>query len=420
MTQTTAVVMNMFYTGLGIARSLGRRGVPVIGLSSQRGIYGTFTRYATIRYAPDSREEPGALLEYLLRLGKELGGKSVLFPTRDDDVTFLDRYREQLEPLYSVVVAHRDAVRTCLDKWETSLWAQRAGVPTPKTWSIDNTADLERIAAEVTYPCVLKPLVSHYWRQGGNWQIVGARKVIGISSARELIAEYTVIGLADARVVVQEMIPGNDDCLVIAACYMDRSGRWVDGFNTQKLAQEPAHFGTGCIVQNVDRPELFEPTRRLLEEIGYTGIAEVEYKWDARDQTFKLIEVNPRPWDQHTLGQACGVDLIEIAYCDHAGLPKPRAKRLAAGDKWIAEDAFLTTLLRTLWRRDPAARALLRLARGKRLYAIWSARDPLPLMVYALARYLPDLAAACFRRLWRGPKNSTEGTIAVAKGRSGV
>ena len=56
----TAIVMNLFYTGLGIARSLGERGIPVIGLSAHRGIYGSYTRYAEVRSSPDSREPGGA------------------------------------------------------------------------------------------------------------------------------------------------------------------------------------------------------------------------------------------------------------------------------------------------------------------------------------------------------------------------
>ena len=32
----TAIVMNMFYTGLGIARSLGAQGIPIVGLSAVR------------------------------------------------------------------------------------------------------------------------------------------------------------------------------------------------------------------------------------------------------------------------------------------------------------------------------------------------------------------------------------------------
>src|SRR5271167_2758087 len=94
--QTPAVVMNMSYTGLGIARSLGERGVSVIGLSAQPRLCGNFTRYAKVLRCPDSRHEPEALLHFLLTLGPELGRGSVIFPTRDDDVLFLDRYRDKL------------------------------------------------------------------------------------------------------------------------------------------------------------------------------------------------------------------------------------------------------------------------------------------------------------------------------------
>src|SRR5580693_5750499 len=95
-----AIVMNMFYTGLGIARSLGEQGISVIGLSSHRGACGNFTRYARVRSAPDSREQPDQLLEFLLALGRDARSRCVIFPTRDDDVLFLARFREQLQPFF--------------------------------------------------------------------------------------------------------------------------------------------------------------------------------------------------------------------------------------------------------------------------------------------------------------------------------
>src|SRR5712691_1463403 len=98
-----AVVMNMFYTGLGIARSLGERGVPVLGLTSKSGVYGNFPRYAKTVHCPDSRDEPEALMAFLLRIGETLEFPGVIFPTRDDDLMFLDRYRAELAPYFRVV-----------------------------------------------------------------------------------------------------------------------------------------------------------------------------------------------------------------------------------------------------------------------------------------------------------------------------
>src|SRR5215831_3983110 len=130
----TAVVMNMFYTGLGIARSLGARGVPVVGLTAQRGIYGNFTRYAKTVRCPDSRDNPEELLAFLLTLAPELQGRPVIFPTRDHDLVFLDRFRAQLEPFYALAIPETAVLRRCLDKWETYVCAREAGIPAPRCW----------------------------------------------------------------------------------------------------------------------------------------------------------------------------------------------------------------------------------------------------------------------------------------------
>jgi predicted ATP-grasp superfamily ATP-dependent carboligase len=350
--------------------------------------------------APDSRHQPEALAEYLVRLGQELGDKSVLYPTRDDDVIFLNRFRKELEAYFSLVIAPEAALEASLNKWKTFLAARRAQVPAPRAWMIENERDLDRVAGEAAFPCVLKTLSAHHWRQGVNWQIVGARKAFPVHSEAELRAEYREIGRADKRALLQEMIPGADDALLIVACYVDRRSRWVAGFNTQKVLQIPEGFGTGCIVQSVDRPELFERTVRLLESIGYSGIAEVEYKRDARSGEYQLIEINPRPWDQHRLGYACGVELMYLAYCDHAGLPLTRPGSPVTGAKWIAEDAFSAAAVRSLGGSRPSLSSLFGLARGQRIYAIWSAADPLPAMVYWLFQFLPDLLRSAGRALW--------------------
>jgi D-aspartate ligase len=404
--QPVAVVMNMFYTGLGIARSLGEQGIPVIGLTSHRGIYGNFTRYAKLRRCPDSREEPEAVLPFLLSLGEELAGPCIIFPTRDDDVMFLDRYRTQLETRFTLVLPESKALAACLDKAETYRAAQAAGIPAPRCWTIASKQDLLGILPELTFPCVLKPVSASHWRKRGNWQMVGSRKAISASSAAALIAEYDNIARAESRALVQELVSGGDDCLWVAACFMDRQSQFVAGFAAQKLIQVPEGFGTGCIVQTVNGPELLATAARLLRQIGFSGIAEVEFKRDSSSGEYKLIEINPRPWDQHRLGQICGVDLIHIAYCNYLGLPMPPLTKQRTGQKWIAEDVFFLLLLRSLWRRDGKFRSHLRLARGERIYAIWSKADPLPWLGFVAMRYglelitlIPRYIRSLFRRV---------------------
>jgi len=255
-------------------------------------------------------------------------------------------------------------------------------------------------------------VAAHHWRQGRNWETVGGRKAINIWTREQLLAEYAVITRADKRALLQELVPGGDDCLVIAACYLNRYSNWVAGFNTQKLVQVPEGFGTGCIVQNAQIPVLLERSARLLQAMGFTGIAEVEYKWDAASHEYKLIEINPRPWDQHRLGNSIGVDLICLAYADLSGQPMTAVQPNAATYKWIAEDTLLMAILRLLRARDRKLWALFRQARGKRIYAIWSAKDPLPFVIYMLTDFLPGLAAGLLRALrparWNKAKSDKE------------
>jgi predicted ATP-grasp superfamily ATP-dependent carboligase len=410
-----AVVMNLYYTGLGIARSLGERGVPVIGLTAARGVYGNFTRYARTVLCPDSRTEPEKLAFFLVNLGRQFDRRIAIFPTRDDDLVFLDRHRSELEPYYSIVAPEGPVLRVCLDKYETYLAAERAGIASPRCWMVEGPSDVTRVAKEVSYPCVLKPVSAHRWRQGDNWKLVGERKAIAVASKEELAAEYRSIARADKRAVVQELVPGGDDSLLVEACYLDRDSRYVAGFEVQKLVQSPEGFGTGCIVQSVSRPDLVAPTKRLLESIGFSGVAEVEYKRDARTGEYKLIEINPRPWDQHRLGYACGVDLIYVAYCEHSGLPLPPCPKAAPGHKWIAEDAFVTAVLQLAKQRSPRLRIFFRSARGKRLFAIWSWRDPLPLMAWLFTQFLPGLMVAGVHWLRSRLKRSDSRSISVPK-----
>lgn len=393
-----AVVMNMFYTGLGIARSLGERGIRVIGLSAHRGVYGNFTRYAQVRSCPDSRENPERLFEFLMRLGHELEAPAVIFPTRDDDVLFLDRFRVDLSSRFSLSLPSTSALMACLDKWETFQLAKRAGVPAPATWKIEKPEDLPRVLAEVQYPCVLKPLSAHYWRKADNWTRLGSRKAIYVSSANQLTREYGRVAAADPRVVVQEVIEGGDDHLAVAACYMDLSGRLAGSFTAQKLLQVPDRFGTGCIVQTADCPELTSAAVRLLENLRFTGIAEVEFKWNSVSGEHQLIEINPRPWDQHRLGHASGIDLVHIAYCELAGVAAPAVENRRVHYKWVAEDVLFIALIRSLWRRDGCFAAFARLTIGRKIYAIWSVKDPLPAIAYLPKQCLKSLATGAISR----------------------
>ena len=104
----------------------------------------------------------------------------------------------------------------------------------------------------------------------------------------------------------------------------------------------PRGFGTCRVGEARWRDDAVEQALALLDELGYHGIAQTEFRQDARDGELRLMEVNPRLWQWHGLARACGVDLPRIAYEDTLGRPPapvalgPRARRDAAGSAAVA------------------------------------------------------------------------------------
>src|SRR5579872_4159684 len=95
--RTGALVIGGEHPGLGVARSLGRRGIPVYVIDDQRSV-SSFSRYATrVIRVPDLRDERRAV-EAVLDVGRRYNLKNwVLFPTRDETVAAFSRYREDLQ-----------------------------------------------------------------------------------------------------------------------------------------------------------------------------------------------------------------------------------------------------------------------------------------------------------------------------------
>jgi D-aspartate ligase len=389
------LIMNLFYTGLGIARDLAGRGVRVIGLSAHPEAFGNFTRFCEVRPAPNSQEQPEALLEFLLRASVELRG-SVIFPTRDFDVLFLDRYRVELAPHYRLAIPPHGVLERVLDKQALVLVARQAGVAVPRTMKAGSVEELARVQSEVGFPCVIKPVSSFQWRTTGSWERVGGKKAFLAGDLEELRREYARVANVHPEVLIQEWIPGATDQIGVLGGYASEGGELLAYFTVRKILQSPDDFGTGCIVRSEAIPELLEPTVRLLRALGYQGMAEVEYKFDPRTGEHKLIEINTRHWDQHKLGEASGINLSWVAYGSLTGrkveLQRPAASRVT----WIAEDALLLHVLRGFYRHELHFGTLREQLSGPRMYGIFAWNDLRPFVRHTFGVTLPSVA----RQVW--------------------
>ncbi len=377
-----AIVLNLSYTGLGIARSLHGEGIKVLGLGSKKWAPGNYSRFVDFILSPDSQEEPEALCEFLVELAQKTGLRGIIFPTRDHDIIFLRENHKFLDSCYIFSQPGAENLDAILDKWKLYNAALSCGIESPRTALIESLEQATKLSSEIAYPAVLKPVLAADWRKKGIWEAVGQTKAIVAQNKNDMVQAYSRFCHLQSRVLIQEYIEGEDSDIFTFCSYKDRKGEILAHFNTQKILQRPPKLGTGIVVKSVSKPELESPSRKLLTFLNFYGVSEIEYKRDPRTGKYYLIEINPRFWDQHRLGLCRGVNLPLIAYRDLAGMKSLMAEKDCSQSKtWIAEHSFMTTVAGSLRYGFHEPMALMKKVRGPKEYALWNRKDPVPFIL---------------------------------------
>ncbi|HYV03756.1 MAG TPA: carboxylate--amine ligase [Blastocatellia bacterium] len=322
-----ALVFNCHITGLAVARSLGKRGVPVIGLDRDENGYGLHSKLTAVAgRCPYPLDDERAFIDLLLEIGAELKRKAVLFPCLDEWVFAVARHRPELEKYFLIPLSDLDTVERILDKNLLYRKCEALRIPIPRTWYVgEQTPD--QIAAEIEFPCIVKPaLQREFTNEFGE-------KVFRVET-RDAFLE--MCGRASHHpLLAQEIIGAGVDSFYSLCSYIGRDGEAKGAFVGRKLEQYPPDFGTACLVDSRYIGEIVERGVDVLREFGYYGTSEVEFLRDERDGEFKLLDINTRVWKWIGLPIAAGVDLPWLAYADAVYGRVKTAGRQREGLRWV-------------------------------------------------------------------------------------
>jgi D-aspartate ligase len=385
-----ALVLGADYRALGVARSLGRRGVPVWVVAERGEPLATVSRYArrSVRW-PDGGDEQR--VRFLLELAVAHGLQGwALIPSSDTAAAMLARTHERLAEQFTQTTPPWDVVRWAYDKRLTYELADELQVPCPIT--VQPGRKLDAASVNIPFPAVLKPAVKEVpnaLTMAKAWRIEDRQQLeLRYAEACEFIDPELLI--------VQELIPGGGETQFSYAV-LCRDGEPLAALTARRTRQYPADFGrASTFVETVDCPEVVEPSLHILRRLRYTGLIEMEYKRDPRDGVLKLLDMNPRVWGWHTLCGRAGVDFPWLLWLLVSGEEVP-SSRPRAGVGWLRFTTDTPTAVRELLGRRMAIREYARSLRGPKEAAIFAWDDPLP----GLAE-LPVLACVLARRLLHG------------------
>jgi D-aspartate ligase len=329
-----ALVMNQHVTGLAVTRSLARAGVSVLGLDDERGGVGQHSRHLAGLGLVPGPGDPAALAAHLVALGPSFPERPVLFACNDDWVLALAAHRDELEPFYRFPFASHEIVSRALSKTTLYRACEARGIAIPRTWYLDQQLPQE-VAAQVPYPCVLKPDDSR-----GFYNAFTA-KVFVVHSPDEFLARWAEATSHGLTLVAQEWVETAPGGFWSVCSYLSADGTPRGVFTGRKLEQWPPDFGTACLADAQWDPALAEAGVAALQELGYHGISEIEFVQDAATGKHLLLDANTRPWKWIGLPIAAGIDLPLLAYQDAIGEPFTAQQQLP-GKRWVFLRDYLT------------------------------------------------------------------------------
>jgi D-aspartate ligase len=301
-------------TVLGVLRSLARAGIPSYVVADEPDFV-VESRWFRPAPAPDGVSAGDDLGTYLRRVPLE---RAVLMPCSDAWLTRVARLDACLTDRFPSGIAASAVLETLVDKGCFADAARASGVPGPRTLALNGLADVAAVPEGWLAGGVLKPRRSQEF-----FQRFGV-KAFRLRDRDDALRRFEQIEPTGLGMLLQEYVPGPPSHHVFVDGFAGCGGRLEAVFARRRLRMHPPDFGNSTYMVSVGRhdvAEAVEAAEAVLRHVGYHGAFSAEFKYDARDRRFKILEVNARPWWYVEFAARCGVNVCAMAYRRALGLP---------------------------------------------------------------------------------------------------
>jgi predicted ATP-grasp superfamily ATP-dependent carboligase len=342
-TSLPVLVLYMQHHGaLGVMRSLGRLGVRTYGVHPTRHPPASFSKYCRNVFTLDlDRTPPERSVDCLSDIARRLGGIPLLMPTNDESALFVAHNASHLQRDFVFPVNSVEVVWSLYNKKAMYRLAKRLSIPTPDTIFPMSRKEVLEFCERARYPVMLKASDNiHTSRHAG-------KKMVIARSKDELIRQYQAMeDGSHPTLMIQEYIPGADDSVWMLNGYFDEHSECLFSLTAKKIHQTPVYTGMTALGVCLPNAAVESATRSLVKAVGYRGILDIGYRYDARDGQYKLLDVNPRLGATFRLFVGHdGMDVTRAEYLHFTGQPVPLSS-MCVGRKWILEDADLVSCIR--------------------------------------------------------------------------
>jgi predicted ATP-grasp superfamily ATP-dependent carboligase len=378
-----AIIIEGHVQGLSNTRALGEAGIPVVVVDMHNCI-AKHSKYCTAFYqCPDFQSEE--FIDFLvdLALKENLEGWA-LIPSNDHIVFNLSQNLERIQQHFKTLAPAPDLLVRIYNKQQLLEAAEKVGVPYPKTYYPD-TPVLDSF--NLGFPVITKGKYGLTFYKTFGRKVYFASDETQLKEQLQMIADKVDLGTA----FVQEIIPDVGTNKTISYTAFSVEGEVKTYWIGQKLREHPWTFGTATFTESIHNDKVKSYSEKLLKELKYTGVCEVEFLYHPDEKAYMLIEINPRTWLWVGLAKANGINHALYAYNYLNGIASDYPETYAAGLKWrnFWTDSVYSMMAMAKGKIGPGA--YFKSLNGNVVPAVRSKDDPKPFR--AMTRMLFALAA---------------------------
>jgi len=318
---------------LACVRSWGKRGVPFAVGGESRWDMSLLSKYCGERFIYTSpKKDVARFIGDINRFGEQFGTDAV-FPTSEAGILACSRHRGELRQ-YPIIPEDRQ-IEAMFSKANALTLGESVGVHGPQTVHLKPGDDEPAGLRNLSFPAILKSESSEVLNNG---RTIIADKQVCVFDRSELDRECRK-RLADGNgVLVQEFINGYG----VGISGIFRNGRPVALLGHRRIRESNPLGGPSALAETIAiEPELRRATTAMIEKIGLTGPAMVEYKIEARTGRACLMEINGRFWGSVLLALAAGLDLPYLYWKVLNGLevsPEETTYRVGLRGRYLVGD----------------------------------------------------------------------------------
>jgi D-aspartate ligase len=298
------------------------------------------------------------------------GRKVVLIPTSGDSALFLAQKRRELDERFLYVMPDASVVDAMDNKMLFYELCEKYGMPYAKTQIVHSEQELDSIIASIEYPSIVKPFRSRDWPESAGYKV---QIVTTVEDLRKIVLNVLSHGY---ELLVQDMIPGGPETIFFIGGLYDENSNPVKLYMGQKLLQYPLEIGSTSYGRLTWKDELVRLSNDFIKAAGYSGLVGIEFKYDQRDETYKMIEINPRSGLFHRISSDGVWDISSFYVFWISGMGNAAKDYKAHEDnrRWIYPHAHLCSCIEDkgfcrgvrMWLRD---------MRQTKLRCAWDIRD---------------------------------------------